>query len=613
MLRLKKRKHIQFIHVFKMKHVIHSYLPLSGIVLLAASLANPAQAVEKGNIQAGKAAVIKARVSEKPETFCNPVNLSYRFMKINGGDGIREAADPVVVYFNGNYYLFASKSSGYWYSNDFITWTHVFISDSVLPIENYAPGIFIHNGYVYYIGSTAEKGMLYRSDHPEKGTWEKVKEIRAFTDPAFYVEGNNLYMYHGCSPQNPIHVQVLDLNTLEAKTPVIDCFNSMTETHGWERAGEVNELPRRPYIEGAWMTAHNGNYYLQYAAPGTEWKSYADGTYVSTSPTGPFTYMNNSPVSSKPTGFLGGAGHGCMFTVGKDTYWKAATNAISIRHMFERRISFYPAGFDKDGYLYTNTYLGDYPTFLPSESSKAKKTHQPGWMLLSYKKEITASSNLNGYPVTNAVDEDARTSWVASSNSASEWLQIDLSQPSLIHAIQVNFDEYGATQKGYNPDIHQSYLIYASHNGTDWYPVVNKETKQTDTPHDYIEFEKPFTARYIKLVNKEYTVSPNLSVRDFRIFGKGTGRTPQAVNDFTITRNPSDPCNVSLSWNPVSGAQGYIVRYGIAKDKLYNHFQIWEGTTLESSNLNSGVTYYFTIDTYNENGITVGKAVKKCL
>lgn len=53
------------------------------------------------------------------------------------------------------------------------------------------------------------------------------------------------------------------------------------------------------------MTAHQGKYYLQYAAPGTEWKSYADGTYVSDSPSGPFTYMENSPVSYKPTGLSG--------------------------------------------------------------------------------------------------------------------------------------------------------------------------------------------------------------------------------------------------------------------------------------------------------------------
>ena len=554
---------------------------------------------------------IKAKIAQSPKTFCNPVNLNYRFMKIDGGEGIREAADPVVVSFKDKYYLFASKSSGYWYSEDFTDWKHV-ITDSVLPIEDYAPGLFIHKDHLYYVGSTHGKGMLYRSAAPETGVWEPVKEIWSYWDPAFYVEGDNLYMYYGCSPVDPIYAQVLDLNTLEARTEVITCFNSNKEEYGWERTGEHNELPRRPYIEGAWMTAHQGKYYLQYAAPGTEWKSYADGTYVSDSPSGPFTYMENSPVSYKPTGFIGGAGHGCMFTVGSENYWKAATNSISVRHMFERRVSFYPAGFDKDGYLYTDTYLGDYPMFLPTEKRQASNSFQPGWMLLSYGKTVTASSTLDGFPAENIVDEDSRTAWVAATNNDTEWLQVDLQHLSSVNAIQVNFDEYGAKQKGFVPGVYQSYVIYASVNGEDWYPVVDYSTKKTDTPHDYIEFEEPFKARYIKLQNKEYTVSSNLSVRDLRIFGNGLGSKPRPVNGFTVKRNEEDPCKVSLAWNEVPHAQGYIVRYGIAEDKLYSNFQVMGETSLEIGSLNKGVTYYFTIDTYNENGITRTEQVEVC-
>lgn len=555
---------------------------------------------------------IKAKISQSPKTFCNPVNLNYRFMKIDGGEGIREAADPVVVPFKDKFYLFASKSSGYWYSDDFTDWKHVFITDSVLPIEDYAPGLFVHNDYLYYVGSTHGKGMLYRSSQPEKGEWEPVKEILSYWDPAFYVEGDNLYMYHGCSPVDPIRMQVLDLNTLDARSGIIDCFNSDKENRGWERTGELNELPRRPYIEGAWMTAHQGKYYLQYAAPGTEWKSYADGVYVSTSPSGPFTYMENSPVSYKPTGFIGGAGHGCLFTVGNENYWKAATNSISVRHMFERRISFFPAGFDKDGYMFTNTYLGDYPMYLPGGKEQTSGMDQPGWMLLSYKKTITASSSLDGYPAENSVDEDSRTAWVAESNNDTEWLQVDLQQLSSVHAIQVNFDEYGADQKGYVPRVYQSYIIYASANGEDWSTVVDYSTKKTDAPHDYIEFEEPFKARYIKLQNKAYTISSNLSVRDLRIFGKGQGSKPRPVNEFDVRRHETDGCKAVLTWNEVPHAQGYIVRYGVAKDKLYSNFQVMGDTRLEIGSLNNGVTYYFTIDTYNENGITRTEQVEVC-
>lgn len=560
---------------------------------------------------------IVAKIAQTPTTFCNPLNLNYRFMKIEGGEGIREAADPVVVPFKDEYYLFASKSSGYWHSPDFVNWKHVFIPDSVLPIEDYAPGLFVHNDHVYYVGSTHGTAMLYRSAHPETGQWEKVKEIWSYWDPAFYVEGDNLYMYYGCSPADPIHAQVLNLNTLEARTQVIDCFNSEKETKGWERTGELNELPRRPYIEGAWMTAHNGKYYLQYAGPGTEWKSYADGVYTADSPMGPFTYAENSPTSYKPTGFTGGAGHGCLFTVG-DTYWKAATNAISLRHMFERRLSFYPSGFDADGYLYTDTYLGDYPMFLPAADAPAQtvagasanSTGRPGWMLLSSKKKVTASSSLDGYPAANVVDEEARTAWVAATNGNSEWLEVDLGDNASIQAIQVNYDEYGATQKGFVDGIYQSYRISASRNGKDWYTIVDNTAKTTDTPHDYIEFEAPFEARYIKWENSAYTVSSNVSLRELRVFGKGQGAAPQPLSDFSVTRDTTDPCKASLSWAAVEDADGYIIRYGTAKDKLYNNFQVMDSTSLNIGSLNSGVGYYFAIDTYNENGITSALQLK---
>ena len=213
---------------------------------------------------------IETRIKENPSTFCNPLNLDYRFMKIDGGDGIREAADPAVVRYKDKYLLFASKSSGYWYSSDFHSWTHVVIPDSVLPIEDYAPAIMVHDDYVYYVGSTHGKGMLYRSNQPELGKWEKVKEIWSYWDPAFYIEGDKLYMYYGCSPVDPIYVAVLDLKTLEEIEKPRPCLNSDMQRHGWERPGEYNELSRRPYIEGAWMTLQGGQYYLQDAATVTE-------------------------------------------------------------------------------------------------------------------------------------------------------------------------------------------------------------------------------------------------------------------------------------------------------------------------------------------------------
>ena len=57
------------------------------------------------------------------------------------------------------------------------------------------------------------------------------------------------------------------------------------------------------------MTKYNGKYYLQYAAPGTEFNVYADGVYEGDSPLGPFHLAKNNPYSFQPGGFITGAGH----------------------------------------------------------------------------------------------------------------------------------------------------------------------------------------------------------------------------------------------------------------------------------------------------------------
>src|SRR5215831_5271704 len=81
--------------------------------------------------------LIMAAPPDRPRTFANPINIEYRFM--TDQPSRREAADPVIVLFGGDYYLFASKSGGYWYSTDMIDWK--FVKPEGLPIEAYAPAV----------------------------------------------------------------------------------------------------------------------------------------------------------------------------------------------------------------------------------------------------------------------------------------------------------------------------------------------------------------------------------------------------------------------------------------------------------------------------------------
>jgi len=133
-------------------------------------------------------------------------------------------------------------------------------------------------------------------------------------------------------------------------------------------------------MEGAWLTKHCSKYYMQYAAPGTEFNIYGDGVYTSNAPLGPYTYALNNPVSYKPGGFMNGAGHGSTVLGPQETYWHFGTMAQSFNINWERRICIFPTFFDEDGLMYTDTYFGDYPHLAPS--IPIKQGQFAGWMLL---------------------------------------------------------------------------------------------------------------------------------------------------------------------------------------------------------------------------------------
>ena len=117
-------------------------------------------------------------------------------------------------------------------------------------------------------------------------------------------------------------------------------------------------LANRPFIEGPWVTKHQGTYYLQYAAPGTEYNGYGDGVYISKNPLGPYHLAANNPYSYKPGGFITGAGHGSTMQDLFGNWWHISTMRISVNHNFERRIGLWPAGFDEEGEFFVTKAMG---------------------------------------------------------------------------------------------------------------------------------------------------------------------------------------------------------------------------------------------------------------
>ena len=71
-----------------------------------------------------------------------------------------------------------------------------------------------------------------------------------------------------------------------------------------------------------------------------------------------------------------------------------------------------------------------------------------------------------------------------------------------------------------------------------------------------------------------------------------------------------DALDGKISWQHIENAQGCNVRYGIAPDKLYQSWLVYDADEVTLSTLMAGQTYYVCVDSFNENGITTGKIIK---
>jgi len=542
---------------------------------------------------------------EKEETYCNPFNLNYRF-QFSKYLSYRESADPAMISYKDKYILFASHGGGYWISDDMLTWEYLQIS--TLPIEDYAPDAIVINDTVFYIASAGIRKPFHYSTDPFRDDWKAYPDTLPFAiwDPHFFRDDDGQrYLYWGCSDVQPIYGVRLNSRMQAVSEPEV-LIRHNPEKYGWEVPGEQHELNRNGWNEGAWMTKHNNRYYLQYAAPGTEFKTYADGVYTSGSPLGPYEYEKYSPFSYKPGGFAGGAGHSTTFQDKYGNYWRVSTMSISKRHMFERRLGLFPAAFDKDAVMRTFTAFGDYPTTMPNRRIDFEKEDLfRGWMILSYKKKAEASSAIEGYPVENAFDEDIRTWWSASTGDPGEWLSVELDDNVTINAIQVNFADQESNLKPDSKEIYYRYRILGSADNKSWYVIADKSSNTEDACHDYCELVKPVNAKYIKIENVKVP-DGKFSISGLRIFGLRKGDLPAGIKYFTVTRDEIDARRATVEWPKDNNATGYVVNYGIDKNKLYSSIMVYEDNYVLLPGLNKEVTYYFSVDSFNESGITRG-------
>lgn len=554
------------------------------------------------------------RTDAQQKTYCNPVNIDYGYTPIpdfSQWGHHRATADPVIVRYQGDYYLFSTNQKGYWWSADMYHWH--FIARSFLKPYHHvyddlcAPAVWVQGDTLLVFGSTYSTNFpIWMSTDPKADRWkEAVDSFRVGGwDPDFFVDDDGkLYMYNGSSNRYPIYGVEINRKTFQPMAARKEMYFLEPWRYGWQRFGEyMDNTFLDPFIEGAWMTKHAGKYYLQYGAPGTEFSGYADGVVVGEGPLGPFV-PQSMPFSYKPGGFARGAGHGSTCQDAWNNWWHVSTISISVKNNFERRIGIWPAGFDKDGVLYCDQAFGDYPTYLPDGPADHLKSRFTGWMLLNYKKPVQVSSTLGDYQANHAVDENIKTYWSAATADKGEWIQTDLGGTCTVRAIQVNYADQDASILGKVPGLYHQYIIYASNNGKRWKVLADKSHNTTDVPHDYVELPQAVHTRYLKLENIHMPTG-KFAISGFRVFGKGDGPLPDTVQNFIVLRTEKDKRSAWIKWRPVDNAYAYNIYVGTEPGKLYNCIMVYDANEYWFKAMDREKPYYFSIEAINENGVS---------
>lgn len=580
------------------------------------------------------------QLTEQQTTFCNPMNLDYGWGCFQKREKkARTAADPVIVLFKDKYYLFTTMDiGGYRVSDDLITWKDVYfnpeIHASALDIDHYvAPAVAADDNYVYFINFTRDRSKkkvdVIRSADPENGKWEKCGEVRCMADPCLFIDDGRFYFYYGLGAEqsttffevNPETFEEIEGTKKVLREYITDVKECTSGYHFGRRelydeidaSAWMGKFQKIPCPEGAWIVKNNDKYYLQYATPGTICNWYCDIVMESDSANGGFIEQPYNPVSLKVGGFIGGAGHSCVFKDKYGNWWQATSMWIGNHDEFERRIGLFPVSFDAKGRMRTHTVLGDYPMLLPQKKFEPQDISAFGWMLQSFNKACMASSSLSGFEPEKAADENVRTWWSAESGNAGEHFVMNFGKKVQINSVQINFAEQDINPEAPKETDYHAYKLYTSNDGHTWKLLADKSGNKTAVPHEYLELSKPVEASYMKVENVHTPKEGKFALLDLRVFGSGYSDKPGQVKELSVKRNQEDGRYASIAWNKAFGADGYLVRFGYQPDFLNQCIQVKgnETTELLLHILTKGVKYYYRVDTYNDSGITEGNVISE--
>lgn len=544
-------------------------------------------------------------VIQNPTTYTNPISLT------QGSERILTAGEPVIKIFDGDYYLFTRGRRGYWWSADFKDWTYVDAPNLLGGIV----GMTEIDGKLYnYAGNTNNRVMT--TDDPKSGVWYDAGTFSSnnYGDASMLYDEDTgrLFMYYGWSQILGIRVVELDKHTFkEISQPKVVLWGD-PHKHGWEtRYSEdlifpfFSDRQYRPqeygWTEGPHPLKYKGKYYVLYSSIGLEFGSYAQGVYVADDPMGPYKYDQHNPLTRMVSGSAPGAGHGSFFQDKQGNLWTVAMVAFTQNGGNGGTLmSLFPTGADAQGVMHGNVEYGDYPQYLPGVKKNPVKENFTGWTLLSWNKEVETSSTEVDYWPAFAVDQDGKTFWSAKTGDAGEYMTVDLGKESDIRGIQIQWDKAGARGTG-ALTRYESYTVDVSSDNKNWTTVIDKSDNPQDLQSDYVELPTAVKGRYVKVTNVFTPDNGKFAIKELRVFGNPDASrfTKVPKGHVMAVRDAVDRRRADLLWQPVEGAEGYVVRYGIEPKKLYQSEMVYGQNYLHIKSLNVDPEYYFEVEAFS--------------
>ncbi len=471
-----------------------------------------------------------------PSTYCNPLSIpDYPRGKLTTGPesspeawfwrhakpaDFRELADPTVIWHEGRWYLFPSCDMA-WVSKDFVTWEHHPLTPGDI---GYAPTVVRHRGGFLM---TACGAGLWRAPHP-LGPWTEFGGfvspdgmlVEGWMDPMLFADDDGrLYAYWGLGAPGILGAELdPDQPTRLLTAPRV--LFSFDPSHIWERGGDHNEAALTNFNEGSWMVKVQGTYYLTYASPGTEWRTYALGAYRASHPLGPFTYDTCSPFCTKTNGLVQGPGHGCLVEGPSGTLWAFYTCRVCYEHVFERRIGMDPVQVHADGRLQVT--VTETPQWAPGIRAEPGLGNDAGWLPLTYRRRSWSSTEAPGRPPFYALDQSMVTWWEPAPEDRAPWIEVDLGRaPFVLHSIRLVWKDVGLDyDRGRLPGPFAWRLLAKDKTeAATWQTACDASSNAIDLLVDYRELPAPVRARRVRLEITGWPQGIRPGLVDFAVFG----------------------------------------------------------------------------------------------